>query len=233
VVLDLEAIDVDTNKMKILNGVVTDQLSGYEQLEIVAQADIRQMVDFEAEKQALGCDTNSCLSEIAGALGAGYVVFGRVGKLGEVIFIQLNLFDSAKGRAIAREEVRANDLAALPDKLRVAAARVVTPLTGEEPPPMPADTATTSSGSAEASSGGLAMPLMIAGGAVAGLGVAGATVAGVAAAVFDAQLAEAGKTGAERTELVTFGQTSVIVAGVSGAVALVGLGVLGASFVVE
>jgi TolB-like protein len=230
VVLDLEVIDVDPNKVKLLNGAVTDQLSGYEQLEIIAQADIRQMVDFEAEKQALGCDTSSCLSEIAGALGAGYVVFGRVGQLGEVVFVQLSLFDSAKGRAVSREEVRASDLAELPDKLRVAAARIASPLTGEVVAAPDAPEVVEPAGDG---GGGLATPLLITGGVLAGLGVLGAVGGGITALVIDGQLGEDGKSAQDREGLVNLGWAGLGVAVGSGVLALAGLGVAAGSFVVE
>jgi TolB-like protein len=230
VVLDLEPIDVDVNKVKILNGVVTDQLATYEQLEIIAQADIKQMVEFEAEKQALGCDTTSCLAEIAGALGAGYVVFGRVGSLGDVIFVQLNLFDSGKGRAVARETVEAPTLSKLPAKLRVAAAQLVEPLTGIAPPPMPAEAPVVTE--APAATGDTPV-LMYAGLGVAGLGVVVAGVGAGAAFFFDDQAGKSELDGADKTTAITFGQASVVTAVVGGAIALAGAGIAGASFVME
>lgn len=42
----------------------------------------------------MGCGDSSCLAEIAGAMGAEFVVFGDVGKLGETFVINLNLFDN-------------------------------------------------------------------------------------------------------------------------------------------
>lgn len=166
-VLDLEPIAVDVEKMKIINGTVVDVLSGYEQLEIVSQGDIRQMVDFEAKKQALGCDTTSCLAEIAGAMGASYVVFGRVGRLDDVLFVQLNLFDSSKGRAVAREEVRATKLSELPDLIRPALGRLVASLTGQAPPPPVVATSEPSDNDV----GVLGSPLLWSGAAIGALGL--------------------------------------------------------------
>lgn len=227
-VLDLEPIDVDVDKMKIINGTVVDVLSGYAALEIIAQGDIRQMVDFEAEKQAMGCDTTSCLAEIAGAMGASYVLFGRVGRLDDVLFVQLNLFDSSKGRTIAREEVRAQKLSELPDLVRPALARLVAPLTGEEPPaPVVAQQAE------PASDGGLSGPLLWGGAALAGLGLVGGGALTVGALWAELTLGEIGADIAQKNVAADLGPWMFGGALVGAAVTAGGLALSGVALVVE
>jgi TolB-like protein len=227
VVLDLEAIDVDPDKLRIVNGAVVDQLATYDQIEVISQADIKQMVDFEAEKASVGCDTNSCLSEIAGAMGAAYVVFGQAGRLDDVIFVQLNLFDSAKARAVGREDVRSKKLSELPDLVVPAVGRLVQPLTGEAPPPEPTFAEESSGG------GGLGPVLLWSGVAAMGVGVLGAIGAGLATIPFDETLGQSTATTSEKNTARTVGLSLVVGAGVGGVVALAGAGLAGASFIVE
>jgi hypothetical protein len=227
VVLDLEAIDVDSEKLRIINAAVVDQLSSYAALEIISQDDIRQMVDFEADKAAMGCDTNSCLSEIAGAMGAAYVVFGQAGRLDDTIFVQLNLFDSAKARAIGREDVRSQKLSELPDRVVPAVGRLVQPLTGEAPPPEPVFEE-----GATASGGG--SPMLLWGGVAAlGLGVVGAGVAGALLLPVEETLGDATSSSAEKDGAKGMGLGLVAGVAVGSVIALTGAGLAGASFLVE
>lgn len=227
-VLDLEGIDVDADKMKIVNGTLVDTLAARPSLEIISQGDIRQMVDFEAEKQAMGCDSSSCLAEMAGAMGASYVVFGRVGRLDDVLFVQLNLFDSGKGRAVAREEVRAQRLSELPDVMRPALARLVSPLTGETPPPA---AVTTTAPSEEP--GVLTSPLLWSGVVVAGAGLAAGVglLGGVLWA--DATLGEIGAPIADKNTAADLGPWMFAGALAGAAVSAGGLALVGTAFFLE
>lgn len=105
-VLDLDAVDVDKAKVSILNGRIASLLSAKSQIEAVTSSDIQAMAKLEANKAAVGCDESSCLAEIANALGARYVVYGRVGKLDETILLQLNLFDASVGKPVSRQEAQ-------------------------------------------------------------------------------------------------------------------------------
>ncbi len=137
VVLDLEAVGVGTGEAALVSGLVVDALSKYESLSVLQKADIQQMASFEADKQALGCSEASCLAEIAGALGASYVVFGRVGTLDGLVLVQLNLFDASAGKPVARQDIRADRLAGVAPQVPHAVGILVQPLTGLAPPDAP------------------------------------------------------------------------------------------------
>lgn len=203
-------------------------MSGYEQLEVVSQADIRQMVDLEAEKQAMGCDTTSCLAEIAGAMGAAYVVFGRVGRLDERLFVQLNLFDSAKGRAVARQEVRAERLGEVPDVVRPALAHLVAPLTGIAPPPE-----TPVAAAPDAGSSVLASPLLWGGAAALSVGVVSAVGLGAGTLWADGVLGQLNAPPADKNFAADVGPWLFVGAVTGGALALGGGALVGIAFVGE
>ena len=115
--LDLKASLVDPQVAKIVTGMISAELAQYEDYDLITGEDLRQMVALEAEKQSVGCsDDSSCLAELAGAMGARYVVFGEVGKLDNIIVVNLNLFDSQEAKGAGRVMVRANGLGRVPDK---------------------------------------------------------------------------------------------------------------------
>ena len=150
--LDLKATLIEEQVVGIITNMVSAELANYNQrFEIITSADMRQMVALEAEKQSMGCVTDSsCLAELAGAMGARLVLFGGVGKLGNNIIITLNLFDSVEATSAGRVIIRASDLDVVPDKVPPALAKLVsqfvpnapnqfpTPSTSAAPTPPPA-----------------------------------------------------------------------------------------------
>ena len=98
--LDLTAALVKPEEAKILTDMVSAELGQYDEYEAITSTDLRQMAALEAEKQSVGCSDSSCLAELAGAMGARYVIFGSVGKLGEKFILTLNLFDSVEAKAV-------------------------------------------------------------------------------------------------------------------------------------
>jgi TolB-like protein len=70
----------------------------------ISNEDIRQMMKLEEQKTLMGCDTASCLSEIASALGAEYTVFGSLVLLGDSYLIQLQLVQTDEARTLGRTQ---------------------------------------------------------------------------------------------------------------------------------
>jgi hypothetical protein len=133
-VMGLEAAGASADIVQVANGIVVQSLARASSISVITDDDIRRLVELEAEREVVGCSTASCLAEIAGALGADFVVFGTVGKLDELFVVQLNLFDAAAARAMGREEIRARRAGALASPLTTAAAKLVEPLlSGDDP----------------------------------------------------------------------------------------------------
>jgi hypothetical protein len=125
-VMDFKATLVKEEIVTIITDLVGTELTTYAAFEIITGADMRQMAELEAEKQSMGCgEDSSCLAELAGAMGARFVAFGSVGKLGKNIIITLNLFDSEHAKSVGRENIRATSLDTLPDQIPVAIKRLI------------------------------------------------------------------------------------------------------------
>ena len=118
ILMDLKATLVEPEVVGLVNNMVSTELAHQKGFELITGADMRQMVELEAEKQSLGCaDDSSCLSELAGAMGARYVVFGEMGKLGSFYLLTLNLFDSKMAKSAARDTLKVKSIDELVEKL--------------------------------------------------------------------------------------------------------------------
>ncbi len=99
-VLDLQAGEVPAAEVKVLDGLMAasvartlDDAGVADRHPLHTAAELRALADVEAARSVVGCDpeATSCLAELAGALGARYVVTGTIGKLGEHVVLQLSL----------------------------------------------------------------------------------------------------------------------------------------------
>lgn len=93
-------------------------------VEVVSQGELQRMTDVEAEKQAAGCSSSSCLAELAGALGAELVLFGTASQLGTTTTITLSLFDNRTTR-VERTTLNVERVDGLPQQLPPAVRALV------------------------------------------------------------------------------------------------------------
>lgn len=142
-----------------IGSLIAVELSNYPYFDVVTSADVKQMMELEADRSAVGCTDSSCLAEIAGAMGANLVVFGDVGKLGSLLILNLNLFDSDKARAIGRVSIQTRSVEELPGKLSPALKKLVQGfaeakgLAVEKPAPTPEPMASKDADEKKATSG--------------------------------------------------------------------------------
>lgn len=94
-ILDLEAGDGMTKPHAVaLTDVITGEVGALSGCSVLSRADVRGVLSFEAEKQLLGCSSDSsCLAELAGALGADLLVTGSVSKIGGSTLLSLRMTD--------------------------------------------------------------------------------------------------------------------------------------------
>lgn len=125
-ILDLKTIDVSADKVKILEARLA-QVVASRGFDVITGADLRNMLDLEAEKVDAGCTANdTCLAEIASARGTRLVISGQVGELDkETLFLQLALYDGTASRTVARDEVTGNSLGKLANAIPTAVDRLL------------------------------------------------------------------------------------------------------------
>ncbi|MDF1563136.1 MAG: hypothetical protein P1V51_08835 [Deltaproteobacteria bacterium] len=139
-VLDLEGASVDESLREILDGILATTVRDLApEAEVASSDDVRTLLGIEAQKQLLGCGEDSCLTEIAGSLGAEHIVAGTVGKIGGAFALTLRLIDTEKAglrRSIARETLEGQE--ALLALIRSMATELIDPSRLAPPPTPPA-----------------------------------------------------------------------------------------------
>jgi hypothetical protein len=210
-VMDLSTQGVAVETARIAGGIISTAVARDGRFAPASMQDLRTMVELESNRAALDCSQQSCLADLAAAMGSRYVLYGELGQLGSTLIVNLNLYDATRASSIARHTARAATVEALPDVLPPAVEVLLAAL--EEKPPAPD-------------------PLVIGGGIVLGAGALVAVGSGIGAGVASSIVATADQApqakvdalGAGRWLLGGFFVGALVAAG--GGV-LVGLGLAG------
>jgi TolB-like protein len=110
------------------------EISRTQLFEVTSQKDIATALGIERQKQLLGCSTeaSTCMTELADAFGARFVLTGSITKLGDVYQLNLQTQDTSKTQTLGRATRLANDLVSLRNVLPFAIAEATA-----TPPPEP------------------------------------------------------------------------------------------------
>ena len=101
--LDLAAAGVDEDLARNLTDIVTVELKRFKGLTVISRQEIQTMLQFEQQKQTMGCEDDiSCFAEIGAALGVHYLVIGSVGNLEGVYVINLKLLNIMSAKVVNR-----------------------------------------------------------------------------------------------------------------------------------
>lgn len=102
-----------------VEALVGNQLAASKDFKVITQSDIATLLGIERQKQLLGATdgecTDSCMTELAGAVGARFVVSGRVDRFGEAYVLTANLFDAQAAKALVKARADAKNDAAIPE----------------------------------------------------------------------------------------------------------------------
>jgi hypothetical protein len=114
----------------VVTDAVADGLRDLNIFKVLSTEDIKRMLAFQQQKVTNGsCSDESCLAEMSGALGADFVVSGKLTKLGGTLKLELQLFNNVKSKVEAA--VSTSDIAtepALVEAARNLAHQVVAPI---------------------------------------------------------------------------------------------------------
>ena len=96
--------DGDKDTPALLTETLANEVNLVSGCHVVTQADVSQMLDFEAQKATCSDGGDSCLSEIGSALGAERVIGGTLGRLGTEFVLTARLMNVRDGVVEARAE---------------------------------------------------------------------------------------------------------------------------------
>jgi len=134
IVLDLAASGgVEQATADAMTEALANELAARGIFEVVSSKELQTLIGLERQRQLMGCsEEGACLTELAGALGAPFILRGSLAKLGDAYQLTLQAMDSGKASTLGRSTRLASDLSALRRELPYAVAEATgTPL----PPP--------------------------------------------------------------------------------------------------
>lgn len=114
-----------------IEGLLLVGLEAGGRIQVTGRGDIRTLLGFEQEKQLLGCDSTSCVTDLAGALGVDFVASADVGPVGDVLVLNLKVLDATKGAAVARASRQVGSTSELPLAVDSITREVVATLLGD------------------------------------------------------------------------------------------------------
>lgn len=205
-VLDLSETTSDKKLAELATDLVASSVSERPALSVITTNDLRKVSELEAQKAAMDCSDDSCLAELANAMGARYVVSGTIGKLESSYITTLTLFDSEEVRSVGRKSVQASGLDELPQVINTAVSALFGPL---EAQPEPEGLTTTG----------------LAGVGAIGVGAAMAVVGGTGAVLAELTTQNVTAPVKDKEDALATGRVMLVVAGI-GAVVAAGGGVL-------
>lgn len=98
--------------------ILASTLAESPKLRVITDADIAAVIGVERQKALLSdgqCATDSCMTELAGALGSRYLVAGRLDRFGDKYVLTTTLFDSRSAISLAKPRREVEEQEALPD----------------------------------------------------------------------------------------------------------------------
>ena len=101
-VYDFTLDNVATLLGRITSDALLQEIRKLEGVSAIGMDEVREMLDFEAQRQALGCDADDqCLAEIAGALGVDQIIVGSLSETADGRYMNLKRIDQRRARVVA------------------------------------------------------------------------------------------------------------------------------------
>jgi hypothetical protein len=105
-VYDFELSGVDKRIGRIVTDATVAELRKLQGISVVGMDEVRAALDMEAQKQMLGCTKDSCIAEIAEALGVDVIVIGQLAQVGDEKVFGLKRIEQRTGTATASVQQR-------------------------------------------------------------------------------------------------------------------------------
>lgn len=115
---------VDAKLAEVVTTGLVQEIERRAHTDVIATKDIQTALGFERQRQLVGCSNEeSCLAELAGALGTRLLVSGSLARVGESYVFSAQLFDLTASRVARRfqHRVKASSPEAFLDAVPIAA----------------------------------------------------------------------------------------------------------------
>lgn len=133
-VLDLEAVHgVKASMAEVLSDILLSRLSESGRFSsIIAGQDLRDMISIEEQKQALGCDDDSCMQALGGALGVPLMAVPSIGRIGDQFILNLKVIAVEEAKVLLRKNITVRKEVDLPRAVLKLSEQALVALFGED-----------------------------------------------------------------------------------------------------
>jgi len=90
-----------SKQMEALEDMLTTEIRGLGNFKVVAKRDLDSAMKLEQRKIVMGCNSDSCVAEVIGALGIRWVVMGNVGLFGKTYLLSIKLVNAESVHIVA------------------------------------------------------------------------------------------------------------------------------------
>ena len=101
-VLSFTASGVDATVASSVTESVTAEIAVRGYFDPISAGEIQSLLGAERQKQLLGCGEETCITELAGALGAPYLMSGSLVRIEGVFQLNIQVLESAKSQSMPR-----------------------------------------------------------------------------------------------------------------------------------
>lgn len=92
---------VTPEQMEVLSDMLSTEIRGLGKYTVIGANDIRATFQLEERRRIMGCDDESCVAEVGGALGVRWIVVGNVGLFDQTYLMNLKLLDVQEVKLIS------------------------------------------------------------------------------------------------------------------------------------
>jgi hypothetical protein len=92
---------VTQKQMDALGDMLANEIRAMGNYRVIGKSDIHTALDLEQRKTMMGCNEDSCIAEIGGALGVRWVVVGNISLFGETYLLNLKMLDAEKVQVVS------------------------------------------------------------------------------------------------------------------------------------
>lgn len=117
-ILSLEGNKAAQDDAPGVASILASTLAESKKLKVITQAEIAALIGVERQKAMLtngDCSSESCMTELAGALGSRYLVAGRLDRFGEKYVLTTTVFDARSAVSLAKPRREVPEQEELPD----------------------------------------------------------------------------------------------------------------------
>ena len=118
----------------MLAGSVATEIDRTGMFTVTTSDQVRALLSLDRQRQLLGCNDDSCSSNIAGQLGVDFLLNGRVSRLTDAkkattgLTLDLSIVEVKSGKRVSSREVKGTSEADLVSKLQENVAALIAPL---------------------------------------------------------------------------------------------------------